>query len=267
MNQAFPRRIFAVSDIHTDYDENRRWLLNLSRWDYTDDVLLLGGDVSDLPHLMEEALRELARRFHQVLFVPGNHDLWLVRSKEEGDSLQKWARLRLLAEECGVSTRPWRMAGLQIVPLLSWYDWSFGQPSERLMQAWADFVACRWPHELTQPAALTQYFHAQNLPHLHSEAPSVISFSHFMPRLDLFPAAVPPQRRFILPVLGSSALDAQIRQLGSRLHVYGHSHLNRCELRDGVRYINNAYAYPNEAQIAAKRLLCLDPWLDGNGPD
>lgn len=36
-------RVFTVSDIHIDYDENRRWLHSLSQSDYQADVLILAG--------------------------------------------------------------------------------------------------------------------------------------------------------------------------------------------------------------------------------
>ena len=36
-------------------------------------------------------------------------------------------------------------AGVQFAPLLGWYDYSFGEPSEALRDMWMDFRACRWP--------------------------------------------------------------------------------------------------------------------------
>jgi hypothetical protein len=40
--------------------------------------------------------------------------------------------------------------------------------------------------------------------------------------------------------------------------VYGHSHINRSVRIDGVDYVNNAFGYPGEERIAARRLLCID---------
>ena len=40
-------RLFATSDLHTDYRENFRWLQELSDTEYRDDVLIVAGDVSD----------------------------------------------------------------------------------------------------------------------------------------------------------------------------------------------------------------------------
>jgi hypothetical protein len=86
----------------------------------------------------------------------------------------------------------------------------------------------------------------------------VITFSHFVPRIDLLPAVIPPSRRGLLyPVLGAARLDCQLRQLGPSVHVYGHSHINRQVMIEGVSYINNAFGYPHETWLVAKRLLCV----------
>ena len=40
-------RVFATSDLHTDYKENFLWLKELSDTAYRDDTLIVAGDVSD----------------------------------------------------------------------------------------------------------------------------------------------------------------------------------------------------------------------------
>jgi 3',5'-cyclic AMP phosphodiesterase CpdA len=67
--------IFEISDVHCDYEENLRWVQNLSQRDFNDDLLILAGDISHSLLLVAEVLEELARRFAHVLFVSGNHDL------------------------------------------------------------------------------------------------------------------------------------------------------------------------------------------------
>jgi len=39
-------RIFAISDVHTDFPENVQLLEGLSTTEYRDDALILAGDVS-----------------------------------------------------------------------------------------------------------------------------------------------------------------------------------------------------------------------------
>jgi hypothetical protein len=39
--------------------------------------------------------------------------------------------------------------------------------------------------------------------------------------------------------------------------MYGHSHVNRDWTIDGVRYVNNAFAYPQEQHLLAKQPVCV----------
>src|SRR5215831_14508430 len=96
-------RIFAVSDIHIDYDENARWVANLSISEYQDDLLILAGDVTDTRQLLDWCLCTLVKRFRKVLFVPGNHDLWVIREEPTKDSLQKFNDVRMVVESSGAS--------------------------------------------------------------------------------------------------------------------------------------------------------------------
>jgi predicted phosphodiesterase len=229
---------------------------SLSASEYTDDVLILAGDISNSLQLVERTFTSLARRFAKVLYVPGNHDLWVVRDADGGTSLDKLERIRALSRQCGIVTGACHLGALSIVPLLGWYDHSFGDPTPQLAQTWADYHACRWPagFDVRDVAA---YFATLNEPLLATRNTTVISFSHFLPRIDVMPASIPPAKRILYPVLGTSRLERQIRQLRPSLHVYGHSHVNRRVTIDGVSYINNAFGYPGEAHIAAKRLVCV----------
>jgi Icc-related predicted phosphoesterase len=75
--------------------------------------------------------------------------------------------------------------------------------------------------------------------------------------VDLMPHFIPPQRRMLYPVLGSTGLEVQIRRLRPAIHVYGHTHVNRNLALDGVLYVNNAFGYPHETAITAKELKCI----------
>ena len=116
-------RVFATSDLHTDYKENLQWLKELSDTDYRDDALIVAGDVSHRYDVIRETLLLLRSKFRHVLFTPGNHELW-VRS-EELDSIEKLRRVMDLCREIDVSTTPMRLDDLWVVPLFSWYDGDF----------------------------------------------------------------------------------------------------------------------------------------------
>lgn len=248
-------RVFAVSDIHIDYDENAKWIANLSSDEYQDDVLILAGDVTDMRRLLDWCLGTLATRFKKVLFVPGNHDLWVIREDREKNSLQKFADVCAVVESSGASMQAFRERGLSIIPLLAWYDYSFGEPSEELRSIWLDYRACRWPNSFTEED-VAAHFAEFNNKQVKPGSGEVITYSHFLPRIDLMPGFHPKAHKLLYPVLGSAKLERQLRRLNPIIHVYGHSHVNRRVNIDAVSYINNAFGYPDELWTA-KRLMCI----------
>jgi predicted phosphodiesterase len=249
-------RVFALSDLHVDYDANANWVKDVSRSDYLDDILILAGDVTDALALLDWCLSSLAKCFRKVLYVPGNHELWVTRDGRGRSSLQKFLDVKGVATSSGVSMQPFRDRGVSIVPLLGWYDYSFGPPSEELESIWMDYYACRWPSGFGA-ADVTEYFAALNDELIVPDEGKVITFSHFLPRIDLMPSFIPKANRLLYPVLGSTRLEHQLRRFNSSIHIYGHTHVNRQVAIDGVSYVNNAFGYPHEPLIASKRLLCV----------
>ncbi len=248
-------RVFAISDIHIDYQENYKWLTNLSEYDYQDDIIIMAGDLTDVASLFVKGLEILKKRFLDVLFIPGNHDLWVHRNNGK-DSLTQFLNIQKVSEQCGVHTGPVHFGELSIVPLFGWYDYSFGAPSQQILNAWTDYTACKWPDNL-DVNSITKMFISMNHPFLGIQNRYIISFSHFLPRIDLMPSAIPPEKRLLYPVLGSALLEQQIRLLNSDIHIYGHSHVNMKARKDNTLYINNAFGYPSETLITAKELMCI----------
>ncbi|GJM12615.1 MAG: serine/threonine protein phosphatase [Pseudohongiella sp.] len=249
-------RVFAVSDIHVDYEENLDWILGLNGEDYADDILILAGDVTDKMSLLERVFDSLVECFRAVLFVPGNHELW-VQEDDFDCSLQKFEAIASLCKSCGVHDDVFELGDISFVPLHSWYDFSFGEPDRHLRRAWRDFRACSWPEHLAKSQDVTEYFLSLNTSKLKVRNKTVISYSHFLPRIDVMPAGIPVKRRNVYPVLGSEALGVQVKELKPRIHVYGHSHVNQAIELDDIHFVNNAFAYPSEGHIARKQLKCI----------
>lgn len=249
-------RFFALSDIHVDYPENLSWIETVDSELYQDDVLILAGDATDDIVLLSRILRGLRDKFRSVLFVPGNHELWL-RAEDVDCSLEKFSVIQDLCGKLGIETDVTHFGKVSVVPLFSWYDFSFGEPSRHLLRAWRDFRECRWPEYLNGAEAISDHFLAMNSERLAVANDKVISFSHFMPRIDLMPERIPEKRRIVYPVLGSDSLGKQVAQLNPDIHIYGHSHVNRDIEVDDICYINNAFAYPSEERISRKKLHCV----------
>jgi Icc-related predicted phosphoesterase len=249
-------RVFALSDIHVDYESNATWIANVSISDYRGDVLILAGDVTDNLTLLGWCVTMLAKRFWKVLFVPGNHDLWVIRDGRYKTSIEKFREVTSIVESSGASMRSFRESNLFIAPLLGWYDYSFGEPSGELKLMWMDYQACRWPNTFGV-REVTAYFTTMNEEHSSIVGDTVITFSHFLPRIDLMPNYIPASNRVLYPVLGTTQLERQLRRLNSSIHIYGHSHINRNVKMGGVTYINNAFGYPQETWMKSKQFLCV----------
>lgn len=251
-------RVFATSDLHTDYKENLRWLQELSNIAYRNDALIVAGDISDRLEVIRETLQLLRAKFQHVLFTPGNHELWVRNGNI--NSLEKLQRVLELCDELDVTTRPLRLNDLWIVPLFSWYDGIF--PTEMTHEqaaarnSWADFHLCKWPAEIT---SLPEHFLRMNQPHIKNYDAPVITFSHFLPRPDLL-----PPREYLritwLPIVSICAgLDNQIRTLESMIHVCGHTHIAFDRIVDDVRYVQNAVRYPKERKSSSFPIKMIWP--------
>ncbi len=263
-------RVFALSDTHMDYPDNRRWVDNLSAFEYKQDALLLAGDLTHDPDRLEESLSRFLLKFARVFFVPGNHELWTLKSNCR-DSLEKFHQVMEICKQLGVRTAPERLGlgsgAVWVVPLFSWYE----KPEEGegslfvnkkgedpTLQAWSDNYFIKWP-PFPEGQNAAGYFLSLNQPHVtrNYDAP-VISLSHFLPRKELmFPSKAELERRAGTPldsnqsfnfsrVAGTAHLDRQIRLIGSRLHVYGHQHRNRTCLIEGVTYVSHCLGYAHE---------------------
>jgi predicted phosphohydrolase len=230
-------RIFAISDLHTDFRDNRALLDRLSPTQYRGDALIVAGDLADRMEIVRETLDFLRGRFAEVFFVPGNHELWV-----RGDtrtSVEKFFAVLALCDELGVRTRPAKVGDAWVVPLYGWYHESFDvgdTAAGESLEAWSDHYFCRWPAEIGRP---DEYFAALNARHLRRFEAPVITFSHFLPRRDLLPPVRYLGFRGLPRVAGSPLIEQQLRLAGSSLHVFGHSHIMEDRVIDGVRYVQN----------------------------
>jgi predicted phosphodiesterase len=229
-------RIYAVSDLHADFRENRRLLERIPAGEHRRDALIVAGDVADQLPLVSEVLGGLRERFAELFFVPGNHELW-VRG-EPRDSVEKFHAVLAACAEVGVRTAPARVGGAWVVPLFSWYHAAFdvlGEADHASLEAWSDRYFCRWP----PGPPPDELFLAMNERHLRGYDAPVVSFSHFVPRTELVPAVRWLRFKGLPLVAGSVAIDAQLRRVGAAVHVYGHTHIPDDRVIDGVRYVQN----------------------------
>lgn len=248
-------KVYAVSDLHIDYEENYVWLKEILKERlFKDDVLIIAGDLTDDLKLLEVSLKQIRESFYEVLFIPGNHDLWVRKSGI--NSIEKLNNIFNVLDRINVRYTPLVLGELIIIPLLGWYDYSFGQPSQDVLMSWMDFYHCQWPNQMND-REITLFFTEMNKKYLRLKNSMVITFSHFVPRIDLMPAFIPKKFQDLYPLLGSTTIEKQIRSLQSHIHVFGHTHVNINEFREGTLYLNNAFGYPYEKLICRKDLVCI----------
>jgi len=265
-------RVWAISDLHVDYEENMSWIAQLSQSDYSNDVLLVAGDISDDIGLMERALSLLMKRFGRVFFVPGNHDLW-VRKGDAANSVEKFYSVLNCCAKVDVATEPEFIAcdenGVTIVPLFAWYvkpeegDDSLFLPKpgeDPSLGMWVDNYATSWP-EMNGHEHVADMFLSMNRQRINGPLQgTVISFSHFLPRQELiFPKGFVPGKTVtnykdpapsfnFSRVAGSTRIDEQLRTAGASAHIYGHQHRDRYREIEDVIYISHGLGYPRERE-------------------
>ena len=89
-------KLWAISDLPLGHAVTRRALLELPP--HPGDWLILAGDVGETEAHLRFALETLAPRFRQLVWVPGNHDLWT--PERDPAALRGEAKYRRLVAIC-----------------------------------------------------------------------------------------------------------------------------------------------------------------------
>ena len=254
--------LFALSDLHVDHAENRRFVEQL-RPASKDDWLIVCGDVADSLAAVESALALLADRFARVLWAPGNHEL--LSQRDEDEEPRGEARYRALVEICrglGVDTPedPYPVwegdAGPAVIaPLFLLYDDSVGQniaatQAEALRLAHRAGVVCV-DEFLLHPdpyPSRAEWCHARvretekRLQERPAGPPTVL--------VNHFPLLAGPTRMLRHPELaqwcGTTLTADWHRRFDATAVVYGHLHIPVTSWYDGVRFEEVSLGYPRE---------------------
>ncbi|MBB6170274.1 3',5'-cyclic AMP phosphodiesterase CpdA [Nocardiopsis mwathae] len=264
MNSArvHPGNLLAVSDLHVAHPENRKALEEL-RPRTPEDWLIVAGDVGELSADIEWGLATLGERFAKVIWVPGNHELWTHR--DDTVRLRGEHRYRHLVEVCrsiGVVTPEdpypvWEGAGgpVVIAPLFVLYDYSFlapgtSTPEESLAKAYDTGVVCTdemmlhpdpFPTRAAWCAARVEATE-RRLAAVDPELPTIL--------VNHWPLVREPTRILRYPEFAQwcgtdRTADWHVR-FRARVAVYGHLHIPRTTVYDGVRFEEVSIGYPRE---------------------
>src|SRR5258708_8470548 len=122
----------SVSDLHVGFGENRDLVARL-RPPSSADWLIVAGDVGEFTADIEWALGTLRERFAEVIWVPGNHELWTHRREPlRLRCVERYEHLVAMCRGLGVYTPEdsypvWQYDArpLVIAPLFLLYDYRF----------------------------------------------------------------------------------------------------------------------------------------------
>jgi 3',5'-cyclic AMP phosphodiesterase CpdA len=254
--------LFAVSDVHVSYAENRRIADGL-RPETEGDWLIVAGDVGEIFADIEQTLALLRSRFSTVIWAPGNHELWTHPS--DPVQLRGERRYQALVRMCrdnGVLTPQdeypvWGGVGgpVTVAPLFLLYDYSFRAPNtvtkeESLRKAYDAGVVC------TDEMML----HPDPFPDRESWCWARVAETE--ERLAATDPALPtvlvthwPLVRRLTDVLrypefaqwcGTDRTANWHVRFRAAVAVYGHLHIPRTTHYDGVRFEEVSLGYPRE---------------------
>lgn len=252
-------KLFAISDLHLDHRANREALQDLPA--FTHDWLILGGDICSSPRHLHDALDVLCTRFAHIVWVPGNHELWVDAGDPFDSSVAKYEELVNICRRFGVSTPEddypvWKGPGgaHRIVPLHLLYDYSFrpGSVAEESAVDWAveSGVLCRDEYQI-DPApygSKAEWCRARieyswrRLQACTDDLPLVM-VNHFPLRYDLVRTMRIP--RFSI-WCGTRDTEEWHREFGARVVISGHLHMRSTDYRDGVRFEEVSLGYPRD---------------------
>lgn len=257
-------RLFGISDLHVDHRANRDAVAAMPP--RPDDWLVLAGDVCESVAALEWTLDTLAPRWAQLVWVPGNHELWTVPRTGEGDrGEERYARLVAACRARGVLTPEdeycaWPAApGIRIAPIFLLYDYSFapdGVVGADAARAWAaeDGIAaadevllhpdphpsreawCRARLEATAPRLAAA-----------AEDARLVLINHWPLRRDL--VRIPRVPRYA-PWCGTRVTEDWHVRYRAEVVVSGHLHVRATDLRDGVRFEEVSLGYPRDWDLA-----------------
>ncbi|GAA2254043.1 metallophosphoesterase [Streptomyces ruber] len=252
----------AVSDLHVAYAENREVVEGL-RPGSPDDWLIVAGDVGELMSDIEWALTLLRDRFAQVIWVPGNHELWTVKQETSpARGVERYEQLVALCRRIGVLTPEdpfpvWDGEGgpVRIAPLFLLYDYTFLAPGttnreESLAKAHEAGIVCTDEYFLhPDPYPSRQAWcearveeSERRLTEVAGDLPLVL-VNHWP--LVRRPTEVMTHQEFVQWCGTVRTADWHTR-FDVHTVVYGHLHIPRRTVYDGVPFEEVSIGYPRE---------------------
>ncbi|BCL17658.1 metallophosphoesterase family protein [Micromonospora sagamiensis] len=252
--------LVAISDLHVGYADNRG-IVDELRPESPQDWLLVAGDVGETVSHIERTLAQLRERFARVIWVPGNHELWTPAT--DPVTLRGEERYRHLVDLCRqldvvTPENPYEIwrgpdGPVRIVPLFLGYDYTFlpdgMDRAAALAEAHRTGIVCTdeyllHPDPFPSRQAWCEARLAQTRARLDALDPMpTVLVNHY-------PLVREPTRILRYPIFaqwcGTTATADWHLRYRAAVVVYGHLHIPRTSVHDGVRFEEVSLGYPRE---------------------
>ena len=253
-------RLWALSDLHLSHPLNRRAFDAFPP--HRDDWLILAGDVVDGCNRLEWCFEALSRKYRQVIWVPGNHELWSTGKETDGVRGEAlYARQVAIARNHGVITPedPYPVFShssgeILIAPLFLLYDYSF-----RPGTVGADAVV-EWARSAGNMCADEYFLRPDPFPNRASWCAARCAAAE--ERLARCPIGLPkvlvnhypleerlavlPRAPRFTPWCGTRRTRGWHRRFNACAVVYGHLHIRGTYWIDGVPFQEVSLGYPTQ---------------------
>jgi 3',5'-cyclic AMP phosphodiesterase CpdA len=277
-----PARLLAVSDLHVSHRDNRPIVAGL-RPGSPGDWLAIAGDVAEQPDDLEWALALLRDRFETVLWAPGNHELWTTpHDPVQLRGVARYEHLVALCRRLGVLTPEddypvWTGVGgpVRVAPMFLLYDYTFRvagthTAEQSLAAAHAAGIVCTdeyylHPDPYPSRQAWCQARVAATERRLAAGDPAMplVLVNHW-------PLVREPTRVLHYPEFaqwcGTELTADWHTRFPTAAVVYGHLHIPRSTVYDGVPFEEVSLGYPREWRRRGLPASLLRPVLPVTEP-
>lgn len=260
------RTLWAVSDLHVAAPGNRDLVWRLVRPHSPEDWLIVAGDVAERTSTILDTLRDLSERYAQVIWVPGNHELFS-RDSDEVHAQDKYREMVTACQAMGVLTPedPYpTFAGRTIVPMFTLYDHSWRDPLISVEKALRD--AAGNGVVFTDQVAIAPYVDVplwcqQRLGYTVRRLSKVTGPTVLVNHWPLVREVTSMLR---LPEIalwsGSCHTQDWPVRFGAETVIYGHLHIPVATDVDGVRHVEVSLGYPRERERTLDQRLERNLW-------
>ena len=257
-------KLMAVSDVHVGHRGNRPITEDIYP-DSPEDWLIVAGDVSEKTDDIRWALKLLRSRFAEVIWVPGNHELWTTaKDPVQIHGAARYDYLVTMCREIGVITPEdpfpvWEAEDgpITLVPMFLLYDYTFlpdgattkeeglAIAREKNVVATDEFLLSSEPYG-TRDAWCRSRVEATKvrLDALPTGTRTVL--------INHFPLVRQPTQVLWYPEFslwcGTELTADWHTRYNAVCAVYGHLHIPRTTYYDGVRFEEVSLGYPREWQ-------------------